>query len=133
MDDGLSPTVRSFVFAYIDSIEMLEIVLSLAEQPDVSFTAEAISERLRTSPSSAHTRLVALHRQQLVDRTADGRYLFSAGSRHREVLQEVAAAYRERRVRIVNLIYSRPSEVVTVFADAFLLRRGRGKKDGGDG
>jgi hypothetical protein len=31
--------------------------------------------------------------------------------------------YRERRVSVINLVYSRPSDAIRSFADAFRLRK----------
>lgn len=133
MTDGLPPAVRAFILEYVDSIELLETLLLLASNAGASFTPEIVSERLRTSPSSAATRLSSLHRQKLIEQLADGAYQLSPTSRHRAVLREVDHAYHERSVRVVSLIYSRPSEMVTVFADAFVLRPRGGKKGDGDG
>lgn len=133
MTPGLSPRVHAFAVEHLDSIEMLEVLLLLAQQPGTMLTADHISERLRTSPSSARSRLEALHRQDLIERTAGDGFLFARTSPHRALIDELAAAYREKRVTMVSVIHSRPSEVVTVFADASALRRGaRAKKRGGD-
>jgi hypothetical protein len=130
MTDGLPHRVRAFILEHVDSIELLEILLLLASNPDKGFTPEVVSDDLRTSVSSATARLSNLHRQHLIEQRTDGAYQFNATSQHRAVVSEVDVAYRQRSVRVVSLIYSRPSELVTVFAEAFVLRK---KKDGGDG
>ena len=38
-------------------------------------------------------------------------------------MDRVAAAYAERRVRVIRLIYSQPAAAVRQFAAAFRLRR----------
>lgn len=134
MNEGLSHEVHAFILAHVDSLELLETLLLLASHAGASFTADLVSERLRTSPSSAASRLSSLYRRSLIEQLPDGAYRFSPTSQHQEIVREVDRAYRERSVRVVSLIYSRPSEMVTVFADAFVLREPRrGKKGEGDG
>lgn len=133
MSDGLPPRVRAFVLEHIDSIELLEILLFLAAHPGAAFTAEAVSERLRSSPSSVRNRLDALSRRDLIERTASESFRFAAAAPHRTIVDEVRAAYRERPGRVVSLVYSRPSEVVTVFAEPAAPRPRRGTKRGGEG
>jgi hypothetical protein len=128
MSDGIPTRVRNFVLAHIDSIESLEVLLMLAAQPSSAFTTVEVSDHLRTAPSSAANRLTRLRDHKLVDVLPGDRYRLRSDPEATETLRQVAAAYRDWRVSVVTLIYSRPSDVVGVFTNAFVLKKG--PKDG---
>lgn len=124
MSEGISAPVRDFLLAHVDSIELLEVLLMLAGQPAATFSAEEISDHLRTAPQSATNRLRHLQKHGLVTVQPGGRFGLQPGAALADTLRQVAAAYRERRVAVVTLIYSRPSDVVRVFSNAFVLKKG---------
>jgi hypothetical protein len=129
MTEGIPGPVRDFLLAHVDSIEQLEVLLFLAARPTSSFTTVEVSDELRTAPSSAANRLAGLRNHRLVEVLPGDRHRIRADPELTALLQQVADTYRERRVAVVTLIYSRPSDVVRVFADAFVLKKGP-KKDG---
>lgn len=128
MTDGIPPRVRDFLLAHVDSIELLEVLLVLAAQPNTAFTTVEVSDHLRTAPSSAANRLTRLRDHRLVDVLPGDRYRLRADPETAETIRQMAAAYRDFRVSVVTLIYSRPSDVVRVFTNAFVLKKG--PKDG---
>ena len=128
MSEGVPPRVSDFILAHVDSIELLEVILMLAAQPGTAFTTVEVSDHLRTAPSSAANRLTMLRDHKLVDVLPGDRYRVRADPELAKLLGEVAQAYRDWRLKVVTLIYSRPSDVVRVFTNAFLLKKG--PKDG---
>jgi hypothetical protein len=128
MSDGIPPRVSQFILDHVDSIELLEVLLMLAGHPGAAFTTVEVSDHLRTVPSSAANRLTMLRDHKLVDQLPGDRYRLRADAELAKLVSEVAQAYRDWRVRVVTLIYSRPSNVVRVFTDAFVLKKG--PKDG---
>jgi hypothetical protein len=128
MKEGLPARVRDFLLAYVDSIEQLEVLLLLASRPTSALTTVEIADELRTAPSSAANRLVKLRDHRLVDVLPGDRHRIHADPELAETLRQVAECYRQRRVTVVTLIYSRPSDVVRVFTNAFVLKKG--PKDG---
>jgi hypothetical protein len=106
MTEGLPARVRDFLEAHVDSIELLEVLLMLAARPERAFTADEISDQLRTALPSAQNRLRHLHEHRLAER-AEGAYRVRRDPELAETLRQVAEAYRERHVRVVTLIYSR--------------------------
>jgi hypothetical protein len=119
VDDLLSPRVRAFLLAKVDSVEMLEVLLMLAAHPNLSFTAQRAASQLRTAPHSVKSGLRRLNERHLVERLDDGSFRFRGGPELDGVLAEVAHAYLEWRAAVVQLIHSRPSDLVRLFADAF--------------
>jgi hypothetical protein len=128
MTDAIAPRVRDFLLAHVDSIELLEVLLLLAANPTTTFTTVEIADQLRTAPSSAAIRLTALRDHKLVAVLPGDRYRVQPDAELAETLRQVADTYRDFRVSVVTLIYSRRSSVVQVFTDAFVLKKG--PKDG---
>ena len=115
MSHTLPERVREFLLAHVDSIELLEVLLLLAARPDSALSAEEVSDELRTAPSSAARRLGSLEARQLVQ-SADGeRFQVRPGAELAETLRQVRQAYRDWRVTVVAIIYSRPSGLVRRF------------------
>jgi hypothetical protein len=117
MSEGLSQRVREFLLAYVDSIGLLEVLLMLAAAPQTGFTADQVSDHLRTSPMSAQERLRSLTDRKLADRLPNGSFRFGSGAELAAVVREVSEAYRDRRVSVMTLIYSRPSRAVPGVTD----------------
>jgi hypothetical protein len=128
MSEGIPSRVRDFLLAYVDSIEQLEVLLLLAARPAADLTTVEVSDELRTVPSSAANRLARLRDHKLVEVLPGDRHRLRADPELAETLRQVAETYRERRVTVVTLIYSRPSDIVRVFTNAFVLKKG--PKDG---
>jgi DNA-binding Lrp family transcriptional regulator len=124
----ISEPVDRFLARYVGSIEQLEILLLLAEQPSRSFRAGEVAQIIYASPESVVRRLRKMENDQLISATdeTDPAYTYAPRSSELDqVIQELARAYRERRVAVITLIASRPMENVRAFSDAFRL----GKKD----
>jgi hypothetical protein len=123
-DTGLPEGVRRFITRHIDSVEQLETLLLLSRAPDAEWTAGAVAAALYTQPASAERRLASLHEHGLVARVAEARYRFApADPRSVADVEDLAAAYKERRVAVITLIASRPMDNVRAFSDAFQLRK----------
>ena len=126
---GLSQEIKKFISDHIHSIEQLEILLLLHSQPDREFTAAATAQELRIEPDSAAERLAALSGQQMLAVRAAGgaaepAYRFAPANAHlHSLVQQLAEAYRQYRVRVITAIFSKPVDKVRSFADAFKLRR----------
>jgi len=102
--DALPLRVHRFIAGYIDSIELLEVLLLLASEPHAVFDAGAVSAHLRTTPHAADMRLGQLAARGLAQRCDRGHRL-DCTPEVRALLPELARCYRERRVSVVALIY----------------------------
>jgi DNA-binding Lrp family transcriptional regulator len=117
--------VRRLIADSIDSVEQLEILLLLLQHPARTWTAETVARELRISPLSAGDRLEDLTRDALLARVKGiEEYRYAPGSAALdEAARGLAAAYTERRVTVINLIFSKPVDKIRTFADAFRLRK----------
>jgi hypothetical protein len=124
--EGIPAEVERFILDNIHSVGQLEILLFLLETAPQQWTAEALARELRFATDSAAKRLEDLRSRGLVARTEEHEpaYRFAARDpRDDRVVRALAETYATWRVSVITLIYSKPSEPLRFFADAFKIRR----------
>ncbi|MCY1073534.1 hypothetical protein [Archangium lansingense] len=121
----LPEEVRRFITDHIDSVEQLEILLLLHQHPERSWTAESVARELRISALSADDRLKDMARSGILAKVqgSEVEYRYAPSQQLGDVVAGLATAYAERRVTVINLIFSKPIDKIRTFADAFRLRR----------
>lgn len=121
---GIPEHVQRFILQHINSVEQLEVLLLLAGHPDRVWTAESVSAELRIDINSAAGRLVDLQgRGLLANAGQEGSFRYTPASTDlRKTVADLAEIYRTFRVRIINLIFSKPIDQIRTVADAFKLR-----------
>jgi predicted transcriptional regulator len=103
-------SVRKFVAKYVHSIDVLEILLLLRQDPRKEWGAFAVSQALRLDRTSVHTRLHKLFTAGLVSRE----YIASEEVFHyhpanldlRRGVDELVKWYSSHRVALISVIYS---------------------------
>lgn len=117
--------MRRLIADHIDSVEQLEILLLLYQHPERSWSAESVARELRISAMSAGDRLKDMARAGILSKVqgAEGEYRYEPDPQMGEAVAGLATAYSERRVTVINLIFSKPVDKIRTFADAFRLRR----------
>lgn len=127
MSKGLPRDVRRFILAHVNSIPQLEVLLWLRARPDTAYTVEAVASEHRITEDMARSILEDLSANGFVQKKAGepgADYAFEPGSAALAAqIGAVHDAYKSYRVAIIHLIYSKPSEEVRGFADAFRFRR----------
>lgn len=121
----LPEDVQAFVASYIDSVVQLELLLLLRADPGRAWTPPEVARELRIEPAWTATELGKLAVRGLLA-PADGvpTYRYAPGKPELEaVITALAHAYAERRVSVINLVYSRPSDAIRSFAEAFRFRK----------
>jgi len=126
-DTGIPENVRQFIFAYIDSVEQLEVLLLLRACRDQSFAAKNVSDAMRTSFDSATNRLATLQRQGFLSfDPANGIYKYAPANADVDaLLGQVEDVYRVRKHKVLELIFSPMKKVARNFADAFVVNKSR--------
>jgi len=124
----LSPGTKQLLEGHIDSVIQMEMLLMLKVQPDTPLSAAHIAQQLYVSEAVAGERLAALERSGLLQAEvdADGRSCYRyrpANPAMDAQVEDLARDYAQRRVRVIEWLYSRPSSSVRSFAGAFRLRR----------
>lgn len=127
MADPLPPEVKRFINKHLHGFTQLELLLHLHDNPSGSMTPEMAAQELRLGAEQAASLLHDLHVRGLVeiaDSEGPKRYRYKPNTR--ELARQVdalARVYPAYRHRVVQLIFSRPSDSVTNFAEAFRLRK----------
>jgi hypothetical protein len=125
-EEPIPETVRRFIVDHIRSVESLEILLLLFGGGAREFSPPEVSRNLCTSLESATAQLQQLHKSALLVATeaADSlKYRFNSGSPDTTVVADLEKIYKTRRVSVISFIYSKPTDPLRAFSDAFKFRK----------
>lgn len=123
-DYEISAKLKQFIFEFVDSVELIEVLLLMRNQPDVWFNAAQISAELRSSPTSIAKRLSRLAHIDLLA-YKDDQFRFSPHTNElKDIVSELANEYLLRRHSIFELIFS-SSKNARQFADAFIVNKSK--------
>jgi hypothetical protein len=123
---GIPPEVQALLLKHIQAVEQLEILLLLYRNHSRQWSAVEVARELRIATPSAEQRLADLQSRGFLSAKDGAPRLYSyqpATSDLDRAVSGLERAYDERRVTVLNLIFSKPLDNVRVFADAFRLRR----------
>ena len=124
----LTAEVRQFVLDHIDSIEQLEVLLTVSKELR-TWTVAQVQEEIRTDIDSARNRLQGLEQQGFLQKQTTGTkvtYLYNPKNVElRNEVERVRESYREHRFGVINLIIAKPNDLIQTFADAFRIKKGK--------
>lgn len=114
--------VRDFITKHIHSVDILEILLLLRQEPRKEWGALAVSKALRVERMSVLARLQGLVTAEVVSTRYVGseevfRYDPATSGLGRAV-NELAKWYLSHRVALISFIYSNPDEQVRTYPDS---------------
>jgi hypothetical protein len=119
--------IQQFISVHIQSLEELEILLLLLDNPRKEWGTLAICSALLMERPIAETALVNLENSALVfKRTVADEQLYRINSTKPDqvaTLNEVAQWYATHRLKIITLICRQPLNRLQSFADAFRFRK----------
>lgn len=125
--------VNNFVIEFFDSVEQLEVLLLLRDHKNKQWSAAAVSNELRSAPESVAKRLNDLYLKKLLSLKPGQENIYCyepQTERLTSLVDALAEAYRVRRFAIINLIFSKPPDVIRNFAEAFKIKKGDGDENG---
>jgi hypothetical protein len=126
-DFDISVNLKQFIFEYVDSVELIEVLLFIRSNSDKWFSAAQISTELRSNPTSIGKRLAHLSSIGLIDQNQDQIRFRPVSEELKNTVTELSNEYLLRRHRIFELIFS-SSKTARQFANAFIVN----KKPSGD-
>jgi hypothetical protein len=124
--EGIPSDVERFILKTISSVGQLEILLLLYETAPRQWTAGAVARELRFAVESVANRLEDLRVRGLIALTAGSEPAYRFAPRDaadEDTVRVLASVYETWRVSVITLIYSKPSDPVRQFADAFKFRK----------
>lgn len=119
--------LEQFIATNIHSVEEVEILTLLSRSPETFWSADAMAQQLGIKPDIVASRARELVRRGLL-RAGDSGPVFRYAPPNETLKQQVdvlIAAYRDRRVTVINAIYSANLTRLRSFADAFKLGGGK--------
>ncbi|MEQ1877612.1 MAG: hypothetical protein ABL958_13290 [Bdellovibrionia bacterium] len=128
MSHTLDPEIQSFIDKFIDSVEQLEILVLLKESAPKSWSDREINEKLQSNLGSVRERLAGLCKLDLI-KSVNNLFVYpGSNDKYDQIIEMTSHAYKRSRIRIIEMIFSRPKNKLRDFSDAFKIRKG--KKDG---
>ncbi len=121
--NGISNELLSFITDNIHSVEQVEI-LALLKQSGRGWTAERVRLELRSDLSSVTHWLDYCTSRGFLSKSTEG-YSYAPSALYAPKLEELLEAYRIRKNRLIDLIYSKPRNEARILAEAFKWRKGR--------
>jgi hypothetical protein len=123
---SLPDGVRELIVQHIASVAQLEVLLLTFERRPATWDAAEVARELRIDAGSAATILDDLAARGFLEPVPDApqRFRFATTPQLHAILPELVAAYRERRVAVITLIFSKPPDPLRQFAEAFRLKKG---------
>ena len=125
-ESGFSKELDAFIAAEMKSLEQLEILLLISGNPHKWWSAVTVYEVVKSNPTSVATRLDELTARGVLRKESgtESRYQFSPEDPAVwKIVTELREAYKERPVKVVQAIYSKPPDAVQEFAKAFRVRK----------
>ncbi|HEX4264045.1 MAG TPA: hypothetical protein VH597_06875 [Verrucomicrobiae bacterium] len=120
----ISPGLRNFIADNIQSVEHLEILCLLAEDPSRSWSVADVYRRILSTEKSVAEGLQYFCANGLLTADPRGEFRFTPKTSELNVMtQELVKSYRERRVAVIESIYKKSSDSAQHFAEAFRLRK----------
>lgn len=101
----------------------LEALLLVSSDPSREWRAPDICRTLYVAQSAAEEQLERMKAQGFLRSPSAGVYAYAPEEEYmREAVNELAVVYEQLRVRVIEYIYSRPSDSVRSFAHAFRIK-----------
>jgi len=122
MPDDISLELKQFVEHHIESVPQLEALILLRKEPQCEWQAADISKALYIPEDVAASLLADFVRRGFAIMAPPEKAKFVYRTRDDasdRLIEQLQAAYFDRRVAVISLIYSKPLNKVQTFADAF--------------
>lgn len=119
---SLSSAIKGLIRRHIGSVVDLEALLLVSGDRQRGWRAGDLARALYISDSAANQQIDKLVAGGFLHRQADGACFYLPDENVAQIVAELATAYEQWRVRVIEYIYSRPSESVYGFARAFRIK-----------
>ncbi len=105
-ENAIPPDLLEFIARHIESVEQLEILCLLAENPSRGWLVQEVLRCVQSTEKSVEQCLQAFAACELAVKNVEGAFRFSSTtSQLTNAATKLVRAYRERRVAIIEMIY----------------------------
>lgn len=130
-DTEIPDSIRKFIFSYVDSAELLDVLALILLSPEQGWSAARVSRELRANTNSIEGRLRRLEQIGLL-LARDSEYFYRP--RNPEIArtaEELIRLYGTMKHRILGLVFS-PLRQIQSIANAFIFSKNEGEGNGHD-
>lgn len=120
---SISNEVQRFIVRYIETVEQLEVLSLLTENPSTVWSVTEVFRKIQSSEKSVKEILANFVQHGLAVEKEVERYQLADNSEIVTQTTAVVAAYRQRPVTVIESIYKKPSTSIQGFADAFKFKK----------
>lgn len=121
--------VERFLDENVESIDQLEVLRVLGEQPGKEWRAAELAREVQAGEEALASHLAALHSRGIVALVPQGaEQLWRHGARTPELerlVSHLLQVYKERPVTLIKMVYARTGARLRAFAEAFRVREDR--------
>jgi hypothetical protein len=125
--DPFPPDVVRFLDTHVESIDQLEMLRVLGEDPARGWPVSVLAVEVQAPPGAVAGHAAALRARGLLATTGpegDPVCRFAPATPDLDALtRRVLGLYRERPVSMIKFVYARAADPLRAFADAFRLRK----------
>lgn len=125
-ENVLPKEVKRLIEEHINSVFQVEVLLLLHEHRRKEWDADALSREFGLDLNVAATQMADLYSRGFLTVKKDAGLLYQyrpATSEMDRAVEGLAAAYKVRRMSVISSIFSKPVSNITLFADAFRVRK----------
>jgi DNA-binding IscR family transcriptional regulator len=116
--------VLRLIHSAIKSAWALELLLLMRRHATRSWTVDALTAELRSSPSLVAAILIGFEKADLVREEPDGSYRYAPQTAELDdTVRQLDAINAERPLAVIKEIISAPNDKLTSFVEAFKLRK----------
>jgi DNA-binding MarR family transcriptional regulator len=116
-----------FLYHNVQSIDELEILRVLGEDPERDWDFVALADAVQSDPQTVRAHLEAMRARGLLEMTARGEGLtcrYGAGTPElADMIRRLLQLYKERPVTMIKMVYEQARDRLRAFADSFRIRR----------
>lgn len=119
----ISSEVQEFIRQHIQSVTLLELLLTMKAAPQRNWCSADISAEMRTNAEYASAQLAILEKKKLIKQVSKDCFRYDEKGEHHIVVEKLEEEYNSHRPTVINYIYSQPIDSIRGFADAFKIKK----------
>ena len=124
--EDIPQDVVRFLAEHIDSVVQLEVLLLVQSRSTMAWQAQDVATQLRISPDWTEAAMAKLAGAGILA-VESARYRYAPRTPELlKTIESLSAAYEDRRVSVISLIFSKPPDPIRQFTDAFRFRKEEG-------
>jgi DNA-binding transcriptional ArsR family regulator len=118
--------IKSFLDGNIESIDQLEILRLLGENPERSWDVESLATEVQTDPATVAAHLTAMGGRGLITLEIRGTEIlgrYGPAAAVADLVVRLLQLYKERPVSMIKMVYDRAKDPLRNFAEACRIRK----------